>query len=266
LPVLLITAPTKFETITRRRAGKIFGKERRMFISKLRNLSLTAALVISWSHLAFAQLSTSPAPNRTGVGTRDENSDQLSIDADAAPKEWSKWSFSSESVYAFENIENPWFAAALHPHKKNPLDYKFATEILSARYRLTENAGPLFLRGNLEFGIGPMFTAIVNGPESYFVGAVGGFRYNFVQPGARLMPYLELRGGIGKSDSRKIYKSLQCDATLTYLLGGGFRYQLTSRWSVAVGAIDQHLSTGYFAKRDYGSDALGVNAAIELRY
>jgi Lipid A 3-O-deacylase (PagL) len=181
-------------------------------------------------------------------------------------KEPSRWSFSIESIYAFENIESPWFVVALHPHKKNPLDYKFVTEILSARYRLTETAGPMFLSGNLEFGIGPMFTVIINGPESYFVGAVGGFRYNFVQPRARLIPYLELRGGIGKSDSRKIFKSLQSDATLTYLLGAGLRYELSPRWSVAVGAMDQHLSTGFFAKHDYGTDALGFNAAIELRY
>jgi hypothetical protein len=238
-----------------------------MLVSKLRNLLLIAVLLISWWHLAFSQSSTSPVLNRGGPGIPDENSDKPSMNTFATTsKEPSRWSFSIESIYAFENIESPWFVIALHPHKKNPLDYKFVTEILSARYRLTETAGPMFLRGNLEFGIGPMFTAIVNGPESYFVGAVCGFRYNFVQPRARLIPYLELRGGIGKSDSRKIYKSLQSDATLTYLLGAGLRYELSPRWSVAVGAMDQHLSTGFFAKDDYGTDALGFNAAIELRY
>jgi lipid A 3-O-deacylase len=267
-PVLLITAPTNLETITRRRArGKIFGKENPMLVSKLRNLLLTAALLISWCHLAFSQSSTSPVLNRAGPGIPDENSDKPSMNSFAAiSKESSRWSFSIESIYAFENIESPWFVATLHPHKKNPLDYKFVTEILSARYRLTETAGPLFLRGNFEFGVGPIVSAIVNGPESYFVGAAGGFRYNFVQPRARLIPYLELRGGIGKSDSRKIYESLQSDATLTYLLGAGLRYKISSRWSVAVGAMDQHLSTGFFAKHDYGADALGFNVAIELRH
>jgi hypothetical protein len=59
---------------------------------------------------------------------------------------------------------------------------------------------------------------------------------------------------------------LQSDATLSYLLGAGLRYELSPRWSVAAGAIDQHLSTAYFASRDYGADAFGFNAAIELRY
>jgi len=267
-PVLLITAPTNFETITRSRArGKIFGKESRMSIRKFRHLLVNAALLIFWGHLAFSQSSTNPILNRADAGTPAENSDKPPINEDVAnPKEWSRWSFGIESIYAFETIENPWYVAARVPTKENFRHYRFATEILSARYRLTEVAAPLFLRGNLEFSIGPIFTAVVHGPESYFAGGVAGFRYNFVQPGARLIPYLELRGGIGKSDSRKNYKSLQSDATLSYLLGAGLRYQLSSRWSVAVGAIDQHLSTGYFARRDYGADAFGFNAAIELRY
>ena len=238
-----------------------------MLVSKLRNLLLSAVLLVSWRHLASAQSSTSPILNRAGAGTPDENSDKPSMNAYAAPpKEWSRWSFSIESIYAFETIKNPWYVAVRIPTKENFRHYRFVTEILSARYRLTEDAGPLFLRGNLEFSIGPIVTLIVNGPESYFVGAAGGLRYNFIQPGARLIPYLELRGGIGKSDSRKIYKSLQSDATLSYLLGAGLRYELSPRWSVAAGAIDQHLSTAYFADRDYGSDAVGFNAAIELRY
>ena len=238
-----------------------------MLVNKLRNLLLTAFLLVSWSHFAFSQSSTTSTLDRGSAAIADKNSDKPSMDAyTAPPKEWSRWSFSIESIYAFKNIESPWFVVALHPHKKNPQDYEFITEILSARYRLTETGGPLFLRGNLECSIGPIFTAIVHGPESYFAGAVGGFRYNFIQPGARLIPYLELRGGIGKCDSRKIYKSMQSDATLSYLLGAGLRYELSSRWSVAVGVMDQHLSTGFFASRDYGADALGVNAAIELRY
>ena len=247
--------------------GKIFGKQGRILVSRLRNLLLTAALFISWPHLALSQSRAKPVLNRAGLGNADENLDEPSTNAYATPpEEWSRWSFSLESIYAFETIKNPWSVGIRVQTRENFRHYRFLTEIFSARYRLTENAGPLFLRGNLEFSIGPILTAIVNGPESYFAGAVGGFRYNFVQPGMRLIPYLELRGGIGKSDSRKTYKSLQSDATLCYLLGAGLRYELNSRWSVSVGAIDQHLSTGFFASRDYGADAFGFNAAAEMRY
>jgi hypothetical protein len=184
----------------------------------------------------------------------------------AAAVEKSRWSFSFESIYTFEDIPNPWFIAFMHPTKKNFRDYKFATEILSTRYRVTDTSGPLFLRGNLELSIGPIATAIVNGPESYFAGALTGFRYNFVQPRARLIPYFELRGALGLSDSKKRYKTLQSDATFSYLIGTGLRYQINPRWSFDVGAVDQHLSTGFFASRDYGVDSLGINVGIELRY
>ena len=238
-----------------------------MLVNRLHNLLVTVALLISWQHLAFCQSSTKPVLDRAGPGNPDESSDDRPTNAYAAsPEEWSRWSFSLESIYAFETIKNPWSVGIRVQTRENFRHYRFATGIFSARYRLTENAGPLFLRGNLDFSIGPIGTAIVNGPESYFAGAVGGFRYSFVQPGMRLIPYLELRGGIGKSDSRKIYKSLQSDATLTYLLGAGLRYELNSRWSVGVGATDQHLSTGFFASRDYGADAFGFNATAELRY
>jgi hypothetical protein len=68
------------------------------------------------------------------------------------------------------------------------------------------------------------------------------------------------------SDSKKRYKTPQSDATFSCLIGTGVRYQINPRWSFAVGAMDQHLSNGFFASRDYGIDSLGINAGIELRY
>lgn len=184
----------------------------------------------------------------------------------AVPTNTDRWSFSFESLYAFDNVKNPWFVIFLHAIQKNRRPYTLATQILSARYRLTNTGGPLLLRGNLEFSIGPTVTAIVSGPESYFAGAVGGFRYNFVQPRARLIPYFELRGGVGASDAQKLAHSLQADTTFTYLLGAGLRYEIDPHWSVTLGAVDQHLSNAFFASHDYGIDSLGVNAGIELRY
>jgi hypothetical protein len=169
-------------------------------------------------------------------------------------------------MYTFEEIPNPWFIVFLHAHRKNFRDYKFATQILSARYRLTDTCGPLFLRGNLEMSIGPTATAIVSGPESYFAGGVSGFRYNFVQPRTRLIPYLELRVGVGASDSKRVYKSLQADLTCAYLLGAGLRYDVNHRLRLTLGVVDQHLSNAFFANPDYGIDSLGVSAGMELRY
>lgn len=178
----------------------------------------------------------------------------------------SRWSFSLESAYTFNVVQNPWFATFMAKYSKNYRNYNFVTEIVSARYAVTNPGGPLFLRGNLELSGGLVRTIIVNGPESYFGGSVLGLRYNFIQPGAKLIPYGELRGGGGWCDSRGISHSLQTDFTFTYLIGAGLRYDVNPRFSVTVGAIDQHLSNAWLASPDYGVDSLGVNLGIQVRY
>ena len=113
----------------------------------------------------------------------------------AAQLDDSHWSFSLESAYTFNVIPNPWKATFLGEDRKSGRNYNFVTEIVSARYAITNPGGPLFLRGNLEMSGGLVRTVIVKGPESYFGGSVLGLRYNFIQPGAKLIPYAELRGG-----------------------------------------------------------------------
>jgi hypothetical protein len=182
------------------------------------------------------------------------------------PAEVSPWSFSLESLYTFKIIANPWFYTFLNRYTKSPIHYHLATQILSARYQLTRDGGPLFLRGNLELSGGLVGTAIIKGPESCFLGSVLGVRYNLVQPRARLIPYVELRGGPGWSDAHETPHSLQTEITFTYMIGGGLRYDLNPRSSVTVGVIEQHLSNAWLANPDYGFDSLGINAGIFVRY
>jgi hypothetical protein len=188
-----------------------------------------------------------------GLGTTDAQLDD------------SHWSFSLESAYTFNVIRNPWFATFLGTYRKSDRNYNFVTEIVSARYS-TNPGGPLFLRGNLEMSGGLVRTIVVKGPESYFGGSVLGLRYNFIQPGAKLIPYAELRAGGGLCDSRGVSHSLQTDFTFTYLHGASFRYDVNPRCSVTVGVLDQHLSNAWLASPDYGVDSLGVSAGLQVRY
>jgi hypothetical protein len=178
----------------------------------------------------------------------------------------SHWSFSLESAYTFNVIRNPWFATFLGTYRKSDRNYNFVTEIVSARYAVTNPGGPLFLRGNLEMSGGLVRTLIVKGPESYFGGSILGLRYNFIQPGAKLIPYAELRAGGGWCDSRGVSQSLQTDFTFTYFIGVGLRYDVNSRCSVTAGVLDQHLSNAWLANPDYGVDSLGVSVGIQVRY
>ena len=60
----------------------------------------------------------------------------------------------------------------------------------------------------------------------------GGLRYYFVQPRARLAPFLEVRGAAGFTDSRGYHYAQQQDFTFSYMLGAGFRYDFNRRLSV----------------------------------
>ncbi len=132
------------------------------FKGRARCLLLTVVLLNCDLRGAIAQNSAArPSASETEANSQGET--LLLSNSIALALEKSRWSFSFESLYTFDDITNPWFITFLHPHPRNFRDYKFATEILSARYRVTDTSGPLFPRGNLELSIGRIATAIVNG-------------------------------------------------------------------------------------------------------
>lgn len=170
-----------------------------------------------------------------------------------------------ESAYVFSVVPNPFFAMA-GSYNKNPIDYKLSTQILSLRYQLTNPSGPSFLRGNWEISGILIGSAIVEGAESYYVGLGGGLRYYFVQPNARLAPFLEVRGAAGFTDSRGYRYAQQEDFTFCYMLGAGLRYDLNKRLSFTAAAVDQHLSNAYITRPNYGFDSVGFSLGTILRF
>lgn len=170
-----------------------------------------------------------------------------------------------ESIYTFIIIPNPFFELA-GAYNKSPIDYKLSTQVFALRYQLTNPSGPSFLRGNWEISGILIGSAIVEGAESYFVGLGGGLRYYFVQPRARLAPFLEVRGGAGFTDSRGYKYAQQQDFTFCYLLGAGLRYDLNQRMSFTVTAVDQHLSNAYLTRPNYGFDSVGVSLGTLIRF
>ena len=173
------------------------------------------------------------------------------------------WEFSLESAYTFYVVPNPFRSLAEgRLREPNPINYNLVTNLLSVRYRLTNAGGPSFLRGSFEASATFVGSVIVRGPESYFAGLAFGLRYDFVQPGARLVPYIEMRSGPGTTDSQGILESQQQDLVFTYLLSAGVRYDCNSRWSITAGVLDQHLSNGNLAEKNYGFDSLGINLGV----
>jgi hypothetical protein len=176
-----------------------------------------------------------------------------------------QWEFGLESLYTFVVVPNPFFGMAGY-YNKNPLQYSLATQLLSLRYQLTDPAGPLFLRGSLELNATVVGTTILRGPETYFIGFAVGWRYYFIQPGARLVPYVEARLGPGQTDAAGFRFAQQQDLTGVYLLGIGVRYDVSPRWSVTLSAVDQHLSNAYLTRPNYGFDSVGINLGVIARF
>jgi hypothetical protein len=59
-----------------------------------------------------------------------------------------------------------------------------------------------FLRGYSEFFFRGDYGQIVRGPETHYEGMMAGPRYNFVQPGWKIIPYVEGGVGIDFADSK----------------------------------------------------------------
>ncbi len=178
-------------------------------------------------------------------------------------------SFSLETAYLFYSIPSPFFSLVGQSYE-NPYGYELTTQIASARYRLTGTGGPGPFRGNLEGSAGFLYSAILQGPETFYAGYLMGLRYTFVSSSFPVQPYVEVRGGIGWTDSqgspRDLRYAQQEDLAFTYLLGAGVRYDFAPRWSATLGALDQHLSNFYLAKPNFGFDTVGVQLGLTRQF
>ncbi len=145
-------------------------------------------------------------------------------------------------------------------------NYTLAPLILSLRWQIYDINGRSFWRGNTDFTFGASYTAIVKGPESYYVPLIAGLRYNFVQPNWKIAPYLEIRGGMGFTDARQPWEVAHHqkaigqgqDFTFTFMLGGGIRYNFNPRYSMSVACTYMHISNMYLSEPKYYNHGINV--------
>ncbi len=95
-------------------------------------------------------------------------------------------------------------------------------------------------------------------------GATLIFRYNFVQPRARLIPYLQIGAGgvytdIGERESRGLI-SLPVEFNLQGI--GGTRLMLNDRWSLVIEGVYRHISNAEIKKPNHGIDSVGGNVGF----
>jgi hypothetical protein len=99
-----------------------------------------------------------------------------------------------------------------------------------------------YLRGYSEFFFEGQYEQIVHGPENHYEGIMVGPRYNFVQPGWVIVPYVEGGVGLGFADSKPQLGGLGEDFNFTFEAGAGAKYNITCDFYARLGVEYQHVS------------------------
>jgi lipid A 3-O-deacylase len=138
-------------------------------------------------------------------------------------------------------LETGYLFGAINP----PTDYQIGAVFLTGRIRWGVISGDSWLRGYNQFYFSGMAEPIFKGIENHYFGFNLGMRYNFVQPGSRLVPYISGGVGAGGIDSHPEVPGGQGqDFTFNILSAAGISLIVNDHWKIDVGALYQHLSNG----------------------
>ena len=103
-----------------------------------------------------------------------------------------------------------------------------------------------------------------HGPGSVEAGGTLIFRYNFIQPNARVIPHMQIGAGgiytdIGERESRGLV-SLPVEFNLQGT--GGLRFMLDNKWSLILEAGYRHISNGTIELPNRGVDSVGGDVGL----
>jgi hypothetical protein len=122
------------------------------------------------------------------------------------------------------------------------------------------------LRGNFEFLLEAFCAGIFEGPGNYLVGADMMFRYNFVQPRARLIPYLQTVTGGLYNDVYKTKTQGLLDTRWEFYLGAdiGLRWMMRSDLALTGEIGYRHISNNETGDQNLGLNSLGATFGFSL--
>lgn len=143
--------------------------------------------------------------------------------------------------------------------RATPLDYTLVSAMPSLRtpshLQWPLAGGELVVRARFGLWLQP----IVEGPESWFVGAISGPSLEWWAPSGRTALLLSAGGGVGLLDSRgnEVEGAQGQDFNLTWYGMAGVEHRLGDRWSLMGGLWYQHISNGGMSEPNPGIDAFG---------
>lgn len=183
----------------------------------------------------------------------------------AAPEPWSPFAQGNTEL---EILAGGYYGLTAEGSETRP-DYGFGLASLRYGWMLTDPAGDGAFRGNWEFLLGAFGGPVIEGPGSYHFGADLNLRYNFVQPGATVVPFLQVSGGGGYSDvSRddRVQDYLGTDWNFSLGASLGFRWMLSERSALTTAIEYRHFSNAGSSERNRGYNGLGGAIGLSWFY
>ena len=125
-----------------------------------------------------------------------------------------------------------------------------------------------WLRGNSEFLLEIAGAPVTKGPGNYLAGGSALWRYNFVQPEARWIPYLQLGAGALDNNIYKGRAQMEVGEAFEFVLQGdiGLRYLINEQWSISAEAGYRHISNADLSSRNEGLNSLGGLMEVSCRF
>jgi Lipid A 3-O-deacylase (PagL) len=162
-----------------------------------------------------------------------------------------------KGAHEFQNVAGAFFFFDTTQNNRPAVDY--AVDSARIGWMTYSPSGPGLLRGNFEL-LGEVFAGgIFDGPGDVLAGLSLLFRYNFVQPNAFIVPYVQCGGGgvytnISEQESNGLI-SLPVEFNLQATIGS--RFMINSRWSILAECTYRHISNATIKLPNYGIDSLG---------
>lgn len=154
-----------------------------------------------------------------------------------------------EASFGVGTLFSPMIVTANRP----TVDYSFAYGQLG--FMVTDLAGKGPLRGNLELAPEFFGAGIYENTGHYIVGGTLWIRYNFVQKGWRLVPYLQAGGGSVYTDMSHRYDGMNYNFNVD--AAAGLRYFVSRRCSLDLEYRFQHISNADLGRHNLGTNAQG---------
>ena len=172
-----------------------------------------------------------------------------------------KLEFSLDVGWLPINIPFPFDVFEGDPYDLYPLRYTLVPILASLRWQVDNVGSPWIFRGNWDVTFTGSITAIPRGAETHYFSYDMGLRRNFVHPNWRVVPYADIRAGLGLIDAKGplgVYYAQGQNYTFTMNLGAGARYNFNPRYAISAGLNWMHISNNNLSAPQYSNYGINV--------